>query len=93
MEGLFINFLCKDFVWLMLEVCGWVYRDSFKVLLDKFEWLVDLYGLDVLNYGFDWFLNWCRLMMVDGYFVYVIDKWCVFFFLCLRRIFFCVMLM
>lgn len=78
-EGLPIKPLYKDFVWSMLEACGRVYRDSSKVLLDKLEWLTDLHGLDVLNYGLDRLPNWRRLMTADGHPAHVIDKWCVFF--------------
>ncbi|CAH3140896.1 unnamed protein product [Pocillopora meandrina] len=78
-EGLFINPLCKDFVWSMLEACGRVYRDSSKVVADKLEWLTDLHALDVINYGLDRLPNWRRLMTADGLPARVIDKWCVFF--------------
>ena len=76
---MFINPLCKDFVWSMLEACGRVYRDSSKVVGDKLEWLTDLHALDVINYGLDRLPNWRRLMTADGLPARVIDKWCVFF--------------
>lgn len=64
-------------------VCGEFYMNFFEDLFYKFFQLVNFFILEELNCGFYCFLEWWNVMIVEGYFVYVIDKWCVDFLLML----------